>query len=76
MTDIVCRLRELDRTGYQDVTGAIGEEAATEIQRLRSVLGWIVIRRTDGSVRLNDDPQALEIASKLLAAAPKPGEKP
>lgn len=29
------RLRELDKKGYQPSTGAIGEEAATEIEQLR-----------------------------------------
>lgn len=36
--DLVERLRELDKKGYQPLTGAIGEEAATEIERLRSLL--------------------------------------
>lgn len=33
--DIVKRLRELDNSGYQPLTGAIGSEAALEIERLR-----------------------------------------
>ena len=33
--DVVVRLRALDREGYQPLTGAIGEEAAAEIERLR-----------------------------------------
>lgn len=35
MNDIVKRLRELDVKGYQPMTGAIGEEAAREIEALR-----------------------------------------
>lgn len=33
--DIVKRLRELDKVGYQPLTGAIGNEAALEIEHLR-----------------------------------------
>ncbi len=66
--DIVERLRELDEKGYQPLTGAIGEDAATEIMRLRSALGWLVIRRTDGTMRLNQDPMALVMAGKLMKA--------
>ena len=35
MSDIIERLRELDKKGYQPLTGAIGDEAAREIERLR-----------------------------------------
>lgn len=38
--DIVARLRELDKKGYQPLTGAIGEEAAAEIERLRNARVW------------------------------------
>ena len=50
MTDIVDRLCELDEKGYQPLTGAIGQEAANEIKRLRSFLNSLVIQRTDGTV--------------------------
>jgi hypothetical protein len=36
--DIVKRLRDLDKNGYQPLTGAIGEEAATEIEKLRKLV--------------------------------------
>jgi len=36
--DLVGRLRELDKKGYQPLTGAIGREAADEIERLRAKL--------------------------------------
>ena len=36
--DIIERLRELDKRGYQPLTGAIGAEAADEIERLREAL--------------------------------------
>lgn len=36
--DIVERLRELDKKGYQPLTGAIGEEAAAEIERLHALV--------------------------------------
>lgn len=36
--NIVERLRELDKKGYQPLTGAIGEEAAAEIERQRNLL--------------------------------------
>ncbi|HMZ56322.1 MAG TPA: hypothetical protein PLT48_15820, partial [Nitrospira sp.] len=48
--DVVVRLRALDREGYQPLTGAIGEEAAAEIERLRQdtkrldFLDWLMTR--------------------------------
>ena len=37
MENLIERLRELDVKGYQPLTGAIGDEAATEIERLRAL---------------------------------------
>lgn len=36
MDDLTERLRDLDKKGYQPLTGAIGEEAADTIDRLRA----------------------------------------
>ncbi|OYW62735.1 MAG: hypothetical protein B7Z31_00245 [Rhodobacterales bacterium 12-65-15] len=45
---------------------AVHRDDTAEIERLRSAIGWLVIRRTDGTVRLNQDPVALEMAGKLM----------
>lgn len=64
--DLVERLRELDRKGYQPLTGAIGVEAADEIELLRSILNCIVIRRTDGSIVISNADYALNAAAKYM----------
>ena len=45
MDDLINRLRELDHKGYQPLTGAIGDEAATKIERLQkdaARYNWLV----------------------------------
>lgn len=67
--DVVVRLRALDREGYQPLTGAIGEEAAAEIERLRQdtkrldFLDWLMTRtefqnRERPNVPVKSDPHA------------------
>jgi hypothetical protein len=66
MTDIVARLLDLDKHGYQPMTGAIGAEAAAEIKLLRNILYRIVVRRADGSMVICPDEYVLAIASKYM----------
>ena len=76
MPDLVARLRELDRSGYQPLTGAIGEEAAAEIEKLRkdaaryrwlranpTWMGWDADFRPDEIEREIDSAMPQEIRS-------------
>lgn len=48
------RLHELDKKGYQPLTGAIGNEAADEIERLRAALEWIADNGPDDAWDLRE----------------------
>lgn len=70
--DIVERLIELDEKGYQPMTGAIGAEAATEIERLRSAMAlaygylWHVNNEPMAPVPLYSPEKAAYEARKVL----------
>lgn len=70
--NIVERLRDLDEKGYQSLTGAIGAEAATEIERLRAAMAlaygylWHVNNEPMAPVPLYSPEKAAYEARKVL----------
>lgn len=70
MNTLTERLRELDQTGYQPLTGAIGDEAAREIESLRynmhlneELIGMIqkIISRLNNRPELTEAKETLRL---------------
>lgn len=85
MTDIVEMLRKTHSGKTLDVACELTDlcdAAADEIERLREelelkrrVLGWLIVRRPDGSVWINYDEQAVFAVKTYFELAAKEGEK-
>ncbi|MBK8810780.1 MAG: hypothetical protein IPN69_08635 [Acidobacteria bacterium] len=70
--NIVERIMDIDEKGYQPLTGAIGAEAATEIERLRAAMAlaygylWHVNNEPMAPVPLYSPEKAAYEARKVL----------